>query len=194
MINISRETAEKILKTYKDGKHDLFNWCNEYNQFVSECVMQCVSYEWDYMLKKSYEDSDSPVNYEDLDLFDIDRARDHLLYEYDNEEDSFKEYANNPETFNRKVMNKGDFEVFLNSLSKEELQQMFQDLEIDSSNAEGEVYEWWLISDPLKYRLEQQGEIFLNGAWGRQGTGQSITLDYTVMKCFIDFLNDMVKK
>lgn len=124
------ERAKEIIKLYDSGKKDLFNWCDEYNEFVHDCVLYCVSSEWDYMLKKSYEDSESPVNYEDFP-------------------------------------------------SGEEGEEI-------------EVYEWWLISDPLKYRLEKQGEIFLNGAWGRCCTGQSITLDYGVMIAFLDILKDRV--
>ena len=39
-----------------------------------------------------------------------------------------------------------------------------------------EVYEWWLCSDYLKSLMPD--EIFLNGARGRQTTGQNISLDY----------------
>ena len=191
MVQIVKERREEIIKLYESGKKDLFNWCEEYKTFISECVLYCVSSEWDYMLKKSYDDNESPVNYEDLDLFDIERAKEHLLYNYENNEEEYTNYANDEETFNRKVKNKGDFEVFLNSLSKEELKIMFDDLSEDISNAQGEVFEWWLISDPLNYRLEKQEEIFLNGAWGRQSTGQSISLDSNVIKAFIDWLKDI---
>jgi hypothetical protein len=192
-MQISQDRIKKIIKLYEtDKKRDLFNWCEEYKQFVGECALYCVSNEWDYMIKKSYEDNESPVNYEDLDLFDVDRARDHLTYIYDKNEEEFKEYANNQETFNRRVNNKSDFEVFLNSLDIKELKEMFEKFEIDLSEAEAEVYEWWIISDPLKYRLEQRGEIFLNGAWGRCTTGQSISLDETVIKAFIDTIKDQI--
>lgn len=191
MVQIAKERRAEIIKLFESGKRDLFNWCEEYKQFVGECVLYCVSYEWEYMLKKSHEENDSPINYEDLDLFDIDRAKEHLLYNFDTNEEEYTEYSNNKETFNRKVKNKGDFEVFLNSLSKEELKKMFEDLDEDLNNANGEVFEWWLIADPLKYQLEQQEEIFLNGAWGRQTTGQHISLDYCIIKAFIQYLKDI---
>lgn len=191
MVQIAKERRAEIIKIYESGKRDLFNWCEEYKQFIHECVLYCVSSEWDYMLKKSYEDSNSPVNYEDLDLFDIDKAINHLAYNYDTNEEEYKEYANNEGTFNRRVKNKSDFEVFLNSLSKEELKTMFEDLDEDLSDAEGEIYEWWIISNPLEYQLEKQEEIFLNGAWGRQSTGQSVSFDYCVIKAFIQWLKDI---
>jgi len=189
------ERAREIITLYKEGKRDLFNWCDEYKQFYSDCVLYCVSSEWDYMLKKSMDgDKESPIDYEELDLFDIDRAKDHLIYMYDEKEEEFKEYSNNPDTYNRRVKTKGDFEVFLNSLSSDEIKQTFRDLDCDESEAEAEVYEWWLLSDPLKYRLEEMGEIFLNGAYGRQGTGQSLSMDSNIMKSYIQILEDFVRR
>lgn len=200
MLNINREKAEGILKRYNSDKsqHELFNWCEEYNNFIISCVNACLSYEVDYMLKKSYEDKDSPLSYEDIDLFDIYKAREHILYEYDSKEEEFKTYSNNPDTFNKKVINKGDFEVFLNSLNNEELKTLFQELNLDENDAQREFYEWWIISDPLKYRLEQQGEIFIKGAccefWGRCTTGQGIGLDNCCIKGFIALLEDIIKR
>lgn len=193
-MNITTARATEILEQYK-SKRDLFNWCDEYKQFVNDCVLYCVSYEWDFMLKESMNgNKDSPVNYEELDSFDIDRARDHALYKYDTDEEELTAFANDKEGHNRRVKNKGDFEVFLNSLNKEELKDLFYKMDYDISDAEADIFQWWLISDPLRYRLEQQEEIFLNGAWGRQTIGQSIALDGNVMRAFIDIIKDMVAK
>lgn len=204
--DITRERAKEIITKFETDTYEkegvrggeyLFNWCEEYKNFISECVNGCVSSEVDYILKKSYEDSDTPLSYEDIDLFDMDKAREHILYNYEDNKEELKEYANDKESFNRKVKNKSDFEVFLNSLDKEELQEMFNKFDfLERSEAEGEVYEWWIISDPLKYRLEQEGEIFLKGGcvefWGRQTTGQSISLDSCCLHAFINYLKDVV--
>ena len=189
-MEINKERAIEIIKAYEiDKKTDLFNWCEEYKDFVNDGVCLMVTPEVEYMLKKSYEDSESPLSYEDLDLFDIDKAREHLMYNYEDEEESFKEYANDPKTFNRKVKNKSDFEVFVNSLSVEELKEMFYDLSLDDSEAQTEVYEWYIIQDPLLYNLEKQGEIILSGSyWGRQASGQHISLDGSVMRAFINHI------
>ena len=73
------------------------------------------------------------------------------------------------------------------------LKELCDNLSVEE--AQTEVYEWWIISDPLKYRLEQQGEIFLKGAccdfWGRCATGQSISLDGSCINAFIDLLKDI---
>ena len=188
-MNITTQRKQEILKKFETDK-DLFNWCEEYKQFVNESVHQCVSSEWDYILKKSVEDSNTPFSYEDINLFDTDKAKEHALYNYDTNEKKYTEYANNPDTFNRKVENAADFEVFLNSLTKNELETLFEDLKLDTDDARVEIYEWWIISDPLAYRLEKSDCIFVGGAWGRQTTGQSISLDYCVIKAFISWLND----
>lgn len=180
--------AKEILKKYKKDKA-LFNWCEEYKQFINDGVGICLTAEINYILKKSYEDGEAPLSYEDLDLFDCDNAREHLLYKYDDDDEKLKEYANDKKTYNRKVKNKGDFEVFLKSLNKEELKGLFYDLDFDVGEVENPPYEWWYITDPLKYQLEQQNEIILDGYyWGRRTTGQHISLDYCCIKAFINWL------
>jgi hypothetical protein len=201
--NISDARAKQIIKKYETDEYKntgvsggkyLFNWCEEYKQFINDCVCYCVTSEIDYILKKSWEDSDAPLSYEDLDLFDIDTAREQALYLYDENEEEYKEYSNDPDTFNRKVKNKGDFEVFLNSLDKEELKELCENFNIDRDTTDAEIYEWWIISDPLKYRLEQEGEIFLNKEyWGRQTTGQGISQDSCCLDSFINLLKDKVR-
>ena len=190
MQQITKERIKEILTKAKNDK-DLFNWCEEYKQFVNDCVHKCISSEVDYILKKSWEDREAPLSYEDLDFFDFDTTKEEILYAYDDRETEFKEYANDESTFNRRVKNKGDFEVFLNSLNDDELKELCDHFGIEP--AEIEVYEWWVISDPLAYRLEKQGEIFLNGFWGRCTTGQSISLDYCVIKAFLSMLEDWAK-
>ena len=193
MVYISDKRKKEILETYNGGKHDLFNWCEEYKQWINDCVHLCVSTEWGYILKKSYEDNDAPFSYEDLDLFDQDTAIEILIQNYDeNEEDSIT-HANDPDTYNRRVKTKGDFEVFLKSLDKDELKTTYEELGYELSETEIEIYEWWIITDPLSYRLEEQGQIILNGAWGRCCSGQSISLDYGCIKAFLAYLNDLYR-
>lgn len=185
---MDKEKAKEILNKYKTNK-DLFNWCEEYKQFINDCVCVCLSNEIDYILKKSYEDDEAPLNYEDLDLFDVDKAKEHILYKYDEDDKRFKGYANDKISYNRKVKNKGDFEVFLKSLNRDELKSLFNDLDFDEAEAEAKIYEWWCIKEPLLYGLEQQGEVILNNCfWGRCTTGQTISLDNCCIKAFIEHL------
>lgn len=193
---ISKDRAMEILKIYKDGKHDLFNWCREYEDFINKSVCTCVSMEWEYMLKKSYEDSESPCNYEDLDLFNKDLAVESIIdiLKNDKNEDELKDlFEKTNEENNLKIKTIGDYEVYLKSLDNYDLRDLCQDeFKIYEDSTDSEVYEWWIIKDPLKYRLEEQGQIFLNDAWGRCTTGQSISLDYCCIKAFLSMLKDII--
>lgn len=198
MRYISLDRAKQILKGYngedetiKDG-HALFNWCEEYKDFINDCVGGCVSQIVEYCLKKSYEDRESPLSYEDIDFFDVDKARENALYKFETNAEEMTEYANDEDTFNRRVKNASDFEVFLNSLNKDELKDLCDKFEIEDNDAE--IFEYWVISEPLLYRLEQQGEIIIDGnIWGRQTTGQSISLDNCCIKAFISLLEDRTR-
>lgn len=163
---MEQKRIKEILDKSKTDK-DLFNWCEEYKEWINKEVLYCVSVEWDYMLKKSYEDSESPVNYEDLEI--------------NPSEEDIKErmkYNAGDDYTNEEIEEEFENESGLYETAKQELQD------------ETEVYEWWLVNDSLSYRLKQLGEIFLNGAWGRQTTGQSISLDHVCIKSFLDMLED----
>lgn len=198
---ITKERKKEILEQYKN-KSDLFNWCEEYQKFISDSVHQCVTTEWEYIIKKSYEDSDAPFSYEDLDLFDSDSAKEEILQVYNNINDEEKKefldelnlirigggyFEFDPDKIN-------NFEEELNGLDDDDeirtILEEHPDINGDSYAHQIEVYEWWIISDPLYYWLTKQGEIIINGAWGRCTTGQSISLDYCCMKAFISMLEE----
>lgn len=150
-------------------------------RFVAREVMTCFSYEMDAILKASSEHSLKELpSYDDIEnpyYFDDEEVRYSII----------KEYANNPDTFNRRVKTKGDFEVFINSLNEEELRQLCLEFGIDISDMESkphEIYEWWIVSDYLFRKLKKYGEPVLewgnNYYWGRTTTGQAISLDYVI--------------
>ncbi len=193
---MEKERIKEILEKAKT-QTDLFNWCEEYKKFIDDCVLSCVSYEWKYILKKSFEDSEAPFSYEDLDLFDFDKAREDIIYKFGEEdEEEHKYFLDMVDDYNSvlyqnketKEQREKRLKKYLDDLDDDELKAVCERLDIEETNAE--VLEWWLISDPLKYRLEQEGEIFLNGAWGRCTSGQSISLDYVCRKAFLKMLED----
>ena len=184
-LNITKERAKEILKQYEEDKA-IFNWCKEYNDFVNSNVLVCVSVEWDYMLKKSYEDSESPVSYEDLETPYID---------FEQLRDDFKENKEKLKDYKKWLKRKGieDTETDFESEDEDNLKEYLEDTnQIEEYERNIEIYEWWIIEDPLKYRLEEEREIFLNGAWGRQTTGQRIILDNVVIHAFISWLEDRI--
>ena len=85
------------------------------------------------MLKKSYEDEESPCNYEDLDLFDLDKAKESLVYKFESEKDEEEQkeiLKEINEENNLKCKTKGDFEVYLNGLDKDEIRDLCEEWEI----------------------------------------------------------------
>jgi len=66
----------------------------------------------------------------------------------------------------------------------------YTDLEIETLDYEQpkEIFEWWLCSDWLLEKLEEQGEPILKtdfgSWWGRGTTGQSIILDSVIEKIY----------
>jgi hypothetical protein len=95
-MKITKERAKEILNKYKEDKA-LFNWCEEYKQFVSDNVLFNNNAEVSYILNKSYEDNEAPLSYEDIE---------NLYYT----EEEIKE----------------DEEHYLNELSKEEQEEYIQ--------------------------------------------------------------------
>lgn len=196
--NIPQERIKEILEKSKQDK-SLFNWCEEYKQFIQDCVSCCVSSEWDYMFKKAFDDPDSPIDLSGFDLYELDKEdldyqilQDIRSLEKEDFEKFFKELNNediksldNLKNYLKNLEEKNEYDDLL-------INSYLNHIDIDEFNREIEVYEWWIIQDPLKYRLEQQGQIFLNGAWGRRTTGQSISLDYCCINAFLDYLKDRI--
>lgn len=71
----------------------------------------------------------------------------------------------------------------------EDLQNLFQELDLDISEAEAEVYEHWIVTDWLAGKLALKGETIerdFHGLtiWGRCCTGQAISLDDVICTIF----------
>lgn len=55
MKPLSQTRIKTIIRKWKKD-HDLFNWCEEYKEWVDSGVHRCVTMEWEYILKKGWED------------------------------------------------------------------------------------------------------------------------------------------
>ena len=69
----------------------------------------------------------------------------------------------------------------------DKLDDKISELQTEDGNYR-EVYEWWDVSPWLCNRLEEYGEVVIPSMayWGRQTTGQSISLDYIMSKICYD--------
>jgi len=154
-MNITRERAKEIILKYKT-KNDLFNWCEEYKQFVSDNVLFNMNSEVEYILKmgQTIEEEESPFSYDDIE---------NLYYT----EEEIKE----------------NWDYDLKGLNKEE-QEEFIKTKLDEEQKE--VLSWIIITDYLRYEFKQQKEVLLNNYWGRQTFGQAYTLDSCLIHAFLN--------
>ena len=88
------------------------------------------------------------------------------------------------------VENKRDNLGALQADGAQDLEDQITVLEDDLSEMEdpetepSEIFEWWLISDYLANRLQQNGQVIWSDYgctwWGRQTTGQAISMDHVI--------------
>ena len=157
-MNITKERAKEILNKYKKD-NALFNWCEEYKDFVDKNVLYNMTMEVGYILKKSYEDEETPFNYEDIENINY------------TEEEIKKD-----ESYFLKDKNQKEQEEYINGRLEEKK----------------EVLCWYIVTDYLKYELEQQKEVLLNEYWGRQTFGQSCSLDSCIINAFINKISRLL--
>lgn len=161
------------------------------SKYVGREVYTCFSYEMDSILKMSYETSDNELptwdDIENIYYFDDENVIYKIMEEFSYNENDFIEYANDSNTYNRKVKTEGDFKVFLNSLDDEELEELAEKFNInieDERSTPHEIFEWWIVSEFLYRKLKEKGYPVLqwgnNYYWGRCTTGQAILLDYVI--------------
>lgn len=126
-MNMTKEKAKEILNKYEKGEKDLFNWCEEYKEYIRDSFSGCVTAEVEFMLQEDLKgNKKSPLSYDDIDFFDEDKATDNLIDLWDNESEreNLKEFIEDPEGYNRKIENIEDFKNFLNDLNLKELSEV----------------------------------------------------------------------
>lgn len=122
-----------------------------------------------YSLEKSFEDSNAPIGYDDLennqpdfDAMDEDEIALYLIEEY--------------------------------GYAKDEISEMDDPWEVAKDEyQEPEVYEYWAVSDWLRRKLEDHGEVTIDSypsIWGRATTGQAIALDGVMRRIAGDLLDN----
>ena len=160
----------------------------EFTKFKEDFVYsqsKNMTSEVEYMLKKSIEDDESPLCYDDVPhtSFDIDEARLELEREFIDDDER--------NAASKVLLKKGLDECE----DKEELEDFAIDNLLDSDmnqyERDVEVYQWFLMDDRLLYQLEEKEEVILNNEyWGRQCCGQAIEMDSVIIQIFKEwFLN-----
>lgn len=88
-------------------------------KFVAREVYCNVNSLVEYIINKGFEESDAPFTIDDVEnyySFDTDIATESMHNDWSDKQEEFVSYANDPDTFNRRVKTASDMEVFIRSL------------------------------------------------------------------------------
>lgn len=165
--------------------------------FLSKVTVYCQNDIVEYILLKSYDDSEAPFNFDDMENYDYTgdikisgqwytltaseagEKREfykHLLEKAENYLEIAKTiYSDDSHKVICKLEEKvGYFESFINDLER-----------FEPENAP-EIMQWFFAPE-LCYHLAKRGEIVLNGVyWGRQSYGQAVCLDRVIQEIAFD--------
>jgi hypothetical protein len=161
-----------ILAKYKTDKA-LFNWCEEYKAWIESMIYRNVTMYINYCHQKSYDDDSSPFDYSEYD----NQRSDSITPEQVRERLAYSNKSYTKKQITKIVTDK---------------EQEYQDVVAELMD-EIEVYEWYAVDDRLAYHLEQEHEIVVDGFWGRQCCGQSISLDNVIIQIYVKILTEILK-
>jgi len=178
------------LKTWNFGK---LQSTEEYKNFCDTYLnMYLMNEEVEYILKKSFEDSETPFSYDDFEhfYFDDDLAKDEIIEQFKSmnkeEKEEFTEYLK--DNF---IIGLDSEEELIRSLNEEETKKLIEEelnlnLRVEDYERQTEVMQWFLVCDDrILEQLEKRDEVILNNKfWGRQCYGQSITMDGVIIEIF----------
>jgi hypothetical protein len=193
---------------------------NAVSKFVGGYVQCCQTTLIEYVIQKSLEGEDAPMEYEDITNnvpyghIDIgtyyqnltESERDSELERYEYLRDKAQDVYN---VIYHKIYTLGDaaydglnphtkehvaLALRLDSFETKTLNRFLDicdKLEAMEFETYPEIYEWWACDRWLIAKLEAYGECTLDGEyWGRCTTGQSIILDSVIIKIFKDGLTN----
>lgn len=141
-------------------------------KFVDREVYSCATGMVEYILSKSWDDSNAPFSYDDIENYYKPKCSE-CGSSY-----GFKEVE-------RDIMNDDEEHVPTDGYECENCGEFFAEDDYNDLDTEPqEIYEWWQVNDMLARDLIAKGEPVINDGfgyiWGRTCTGQSIMLDYVI--------------
>ena len=162
---MEKERAKEILIKYKK-QTDLFNWCDEYESFMDKNVCCLVNEEAEFMLKQSLENSDSPLSYDDIDLY---------YYEFDEiQTDLEQEFIDDGGRTDEEIKElKAKLKVLIKEEDIDDLESFATDnlLSFERSDYERtrEIMQWFIVTGDLAHHIKEEDGIILNENWfGRE--------------------------
>jgi hypothetical protein len=188
------------MKTIMNTEEVLRNGNSSKNQeikgkFVGREIYCNVNSLVEYCLNKSHEDSDSPVQFDELENYytypewSVKLLGETLSFDGGTEEDkeTFLEEFDRLEEESQELLDKEEISEATHERNLELIQEAkdeFNELEQEPQ----EVYEWWLVTSWLARKLKEQGECVIEseGIWGRRTSGQAIKMDYVITRICAD--------
>jgi capsule polysaccharide export protein KpsE/RkpR len=165
---INKARKEELLKM---GFGELQS-TEEYKYFIKNYITsqsRLMNEEINYILKRSYEDDDTPFSYDDITNL--------YIYSYDAEEEAKHKYS--------------DDEAWKN-LSFNQKQDTINTLCPDAETEQQEIYQWFIMDERIINQLEERGEPTLNGVyWGRTCCGQAIEMDGVIIQIFKEWFLEL---
>lgn len=185
--------------SYKINDIEYDEWSVKNQQILDELISRevycCMTSEMEFMLSKVYDndDSDNPFDESDLDAMYVHKCPECGLNE-EFEETTISELLD--EDLKDSYGNYVCPECGLEYTSADEAREccgedttvykcscgkILNESEYDDCLCSAEVYEWWAVSKWLGEKLKKQGcvviESYGKSYWGRETTGQAISLD-----------------
>ncbi len=181
-------SKEEAIRRGNDGQNQEIK-----SRFIDREVYCNVGTLAEYVLSTSELADNPPFSIDDIENYYYLPTEDiiyNALKDWDEKEEDFKMYANDPDTYNRRVKTSGDFEVFLKSLDDDDLKTFCDDFEYEYEDQAHEIFEWWAVSSYLFDKLKAEGypvvECGTLYIWGRTTTGQAILLDGVITRICAD--------
>jgi hypothetical protein len=147
-------------------------------KMLDEHQIMCVSALMDYVLRKSWDETDTPIAHDDIqnmrpdpDEWDIAQCEEYI-----------QENLPTPTT------QRSDYEVG----EEEEYLEFLRDYIRDNA-PDAEIFEWYAVDEWLLDRLQERKECVIDGVvgigryWGRCTTGQSVSLDYAIQHIAVEW-------
>lgn len=183
-------TIDQALKAGNNGKNQDIK-----SRFVEQHVFCNVNTLVEYCLSKGYEDSESPVNFDEIEnLYTFPEwskkvLDENLFFEGGTQEDkdNFLEEFERIENESKDLLNSEEISEETHDRNVELIQQAKEEFEEATEESEPqEIFEWWAVSDFLFAKLMELGHPVVDTrsckVWGRCTTGQAILLDYAITK------------
>lgn len=171
-------TVEQALKSANDGKNQDIK-----GKFVGQHVFCNVNTLVEYCLSKGHEDSDSPIQYDDIEN----------LYSYPEYYGKIADFAGGSDEQRQAEIDRLNEMLDADDFASEEVKQTCIDEinELENLDTEAvEIFEWWAVSEFLYRKLKENGYCVIDAGscyvWGRTTTGQAILLDYAISKICAD--------